>query len=204
MIVMEGCSKSCGHIPGSAFTKGRLRCGIGGERTDFCDVLERVGQRVEGPEVRVWKGSGLPTREQDIRILGTPLVHADFIATQLQERLQEHQLPLDRTSEVPDLQPAWALLLQCASSRANHFLRVVRPDLVRGFAAGHDEGLWRCLCRMLGVDFENEHSHEVATMPLSLVFGFRGARPGLVRLPLNDQGEAPRGGREDLGRIAEF
>ena len=53
VIVMEGCSKSCGHIPGFAFTKGRLRCGVGGERPDFCHVLERVGQRVEGPEVRV-------------------------------------------------------------------------------------------------------------------------------------------------------
>ena len=116
----------------------------------------------------MWKGSGLPTREQNIRILGTPLGQADFVAAQLQERLQDHQLLLDRIPEVPDLQSAWALLLHCASARANYFLRVVRPELVSEVAEGHDEGLWRCLCRMLWTDFGNEHSHEVASMPLSL------------------------------------
>ena len=66
------------------------------------------------------------------------------------------------------LQSAWALLLHCASARANYFLRVVRPELVSEFAEGHDERLWRCLCRMLGTDFGNEHSHEVASMSFSL------------------------------------
>ena len=42
----------------------------GGERPEFCDVLERVAQATD-PEARVWRGSGMPTSEQGIRVLGT-------------------------------------------------------------------------------------------------------------------------------------
>ena len=45
----------------------------------------------------------------------------------------------------------WALLLHCASARANYFFRVVRPELVRGFAERHDSSLWTCMCEILRV-----------------------------------------------------
>ena len=115
----------------------------GGERPEFCDVLERVAQ-VADPEARVWKGSGLPTTEQGIRVLGTPLGHVDYVETQLRDRLEDHQVLLNRIPEVQDLQAAWALLLHCASARANYMLRVIRPELVRGYAKGHDRGIWTC------------------------------------------------------------
>ena len=79
----------------------------GGVRPEFCDVLGRIAQ-IADPEARVWKGSGVPTTDQGIRVLGTPLGHADYVETQLRERLDDHHIP-----EVPDLQSAWALLLHC-------------------------------------------------------------------------------------------
>ena len=60
--------------------EGRIQVwNSGGERPEFCDVLERVTQ-VTDPEARVWRGSGMPTSEQGIRVLGTPLGHEDFVA----------------------------------------------------------------------------------------------------------------------------
>ena len=44
----------------------------GGERPEFCDILERIAQGMECPVARVWKGPGLPTRDQGIRVLGNP------------------------------------------------------------------------------------------------------------------------------------
>ena len=139
----------------------------GGERPEFCNVLERVAQ-IADPEARVWRGSGLPTTEQGIRVLGTPLGHVDYVETQLRDRLEDHQVLLNRIPEVQDLQTAWALLLHCASARANCMLRVIRPELVQGYAAGHGRGLWACLCRLLGTDIENARSRELASVPLSL------------------------------------
>ena len=118
--------------------------------------------QVADPEARVWKGSGLPTTEQGIRVLGTPLGHVDYVETQLRDRLEDHQVLLNRIPEVQDLQAVWALLLHCASARANFMLRVIRPELVRGYAEGHDRGIWTCLCKLLG------RSCELASVPLSL------------------------------------
>ena len=52
--LVGGCSKSCGRIPGSVFTKGIIRCGHLEGDVHFCDLLERIAQRVERPEVRAW------------------------------------------------------------------------------------------------------------------------------------------------------
>ena len=99
-------------------------------------------------------------------MLGTPLGHADCVETQLRERLDDHQL-LHRIPEVPDLQSR-VLFLHYALARANYMLRVVRPELVQGYAEGHDRGLWTCVCRLLGSDVENARSRELASVPLSL------------------------------------
>ena len=54
-----------------------------------CDQLERRA-RVSDPEARVWKGSDIPTAEQGVRILGTPLGHPDFVHSYLKNVLNEH------------------------------------------------------------------------------------------------------------------
>ena len=53
------------------------------------------------------------------------------------------------------LQSAWVLLLNCASGRANHQLRSVRPELVAEFAAGHDLGMRQCFQTILNIPEES-------------------------------------------------
>ena len=53
-------SESCGGTLASVCTKGVWNSG--GERPEFCDVLERIA-RIADPEARVWKGSGVCLRQ---------------------------------------------------------------------------------------------------------------------------------------------
>ena len=121
-----------------------------GIRPPACDELERIAQLTD-PDARVWKGFLLPTSEQGVRILGTPVGHPDFVQAFLRKVLEEHDVLLSRIPMVEDLQSAWALLLHCAGGRANFMLRVVRPEAVQTFAEGHSDGLWSCLRNILGV-----------------------------------------------------
>ena len=119
------------------------------------------------PEARVWKGSGVPLEEQGVRILGTPLGHLHYVQAFLRRVTAEHEVLLSRIPLVEDVQSTWALLLHCAGQRANYMLRAVRPEMVRGFAEGHNAGLWTCLCNILNVVVDGDRQ-DVAPMPLSL------------------------------------
>ena len=55
---------------------------------------------------REWKGSDIPTVEQGVRILGTPLGHPDCVHTFLQNVLDEHAVLLSRIPLVEDVQSA--------------------------------------------------------------------------------------------------
>ena len=111
----------------------------------------------------------MPAAEQGIIILGSPLGHDEFVRAQLELKSREHDLLLSRIPSFSDLQSARALLLHCASSRANCLLRVIRPDLVRHFAERHDESIWTCLCQILGVhNDESDAVAQTATLPLSM------------------------------------
>ena len=114
------------------YTHSRIRLN-GGEtqvwnaasvRPTACDYLERIAQ-AEDPDARVWRGSDLPTRDQGIRVLGTPVGHEDFVIAQLDALLDQHQVLLSRIPLITDVQSAWALLLHCAGGRANYILRVI-------------------------------------------------------------------------------
>ena len=65
-------------------------------------------------------------------------------------RHRSHQVLLGRIPAVPDLQSAWVLLLYCASTRANSFLRVCLPVSAESFAVQHDNNVWHCLCQLIG------------------------------------------------------
>ena len=66
-----------------------------GIRPPACDELERTAQLTD-PDARVWKGSGLPTSEQGVRILGTPVGHPDFVQAFLRKVLEELDVLLSR------------------------------------------------------------------------------------------------------------
>ena len=119
----------------------------GGIRPEACDLLDRIAQQAD-PDARVWKGAGLPEADQGLRVCGTPLGHPAYVEAQLETLAVEHQDFLDRIPLLTDLQCAWSLLLHCASARATYYIRAVRPECSSRFARRHDEGLWRCLCRL--------------------------------------------------------
>ena len=114
--------------------------------------------RISDPDATVWCGDqALPTSEQGIRILGTPLGHPDCVRAELSQLSIKHDALMDKITHVQDLQCAWLLLFYCSAARANYYLRVTH----------HDASLRRVLCTLLGVDpsflFWN-----MASLPLSL------------------------------------
>ena len=92
------------------------------------------------------------SRQCNIKILGTPLGHHNYVQNHLERVADEHQRFLDMLLSVPNLQSSWLLPLHCASA-TNYLLRTVCPDSVRGVAEAHDRGLWECVCVV------EHHSH---------------------------------------------
>ena len=92
-----------------------------------CQHILRAGRQLTPPVV-VWRGdSALPSDQQGVTILGTPLGHVDFVRAQLRAKIEEHRLLLDRVEAVPDLQCAWLILSFCGATRAN-YLRTIHPS----------------------------------------------------------------------------
>ena len=114
-----------------------------------------------------WRGDhNLPTHAQGIKLLGTPLQHADFVQRKLAEKIDEYRVLLHRITQVSDLQCAWLLLLFCAASRANYVLRVVHPALIFQFAVQHDVGMRQCLQELLDVPV-TQGMWEMAGLPFA-------------------------------------
>ena len=89
-----------------------------GNRPAICDMLERIAQRsILG---KVWRGSQVPTADQGMKVLGTPLGHEDYVARHLESLAEEQRVLLERIPMVHDVQSAWLLLLHSASARANY------------------------------------------------------------------------------------
>ena len=63
----------------------------------------------------------------------------------LSQKGLEHDHLLEMIPQVPDVQAAWLLLVFCASTRANFFLRTVAPEFTLEFAERHDEQVYTLL-----------------------------------------------------------
>ena len=115
--------------------------------------------------------SEVPPNQQGLKILGAPFGHREFVAAQLEKKLQKQETLIRRITLVPDLQSAW-LILHCASAKANFLLRVVDLVQVQQFAQVHDERLWQCqcLCQLLGitVDLCDDAARSAASLLLVL------------------------------------
>ena len=55
----------------------------------------------------------------------------------------------------------------CASTRANFWLRSVRPEQTQEFAARHDDNVWSCLLQILGMRTAPSIAHVFSTLALS-------------------------------------
>ena len=58
-----------------------------GTRPLACDILEQIAQATSDHAEPVWRGSDLPTDQQGIKVLGTPLGHADFVRAHLDRKV---------------------------------------------------------------------------------------------------------------------
>ena len=133
--------------------------------------------RVADPNAVVWKGDqSLPTDRQGVVILGAPIGHAHFVARELQAKTEEHSVLFRRILAVPDLQCAWLLLLFCAATRANYFLRVVQPAWAERFAFTHDENVWNCTQELLDIE-GTVRVRQLSSLPLA--FGGLGPRSAI-------------------------
>ena len=109
------------------------------------DVMQAVA-RIHDPDAIVWRGDvSLPTVDQGVQLLGTPLGHPDFVRAQLASLSTVHDRLLQQVPTIPDL----------------------RCELSATFAAHHDASLRRCLSRLLGVDQSSVY-WDLASLPLSL------------------------------------
>ena len=92
-----------------------------------------------------------PSDKQGVKVLGTPLGHPQFVEAYLCKKIAAQEVLLERILAVLDLQSSWSLLLHCPSARAN-YLWVVKPEATRAYPQRHNEGLWKCVCKILHVD----------------------------------------------------
>ena len=142
-----------------------------------------AGIQLHQGKTRVWNRSGtVPDnvdslgeevwRTDGIKILGTPLGNAQFVAEHTQERLEEEQPLWDAIPSVPDLQCAWQILVQSANPRANHTTRTLPPRLSLEYARGHDKGMWDTakglLQQLPGSDEELREAEMVARLPMRM------------------------------------
>ena len=116
-----------------------------------CEAMT-IAARAQDENAIVWRGDHeLPPVQQVVKFLSTPLGHVAFVEDQLAKLSVSHSVLFERIQAVTDLQVAWLLLVFCAASRANNYLRVVHPRLVHTFAERHDAAVWRCLQGLLGI-----------------------------------------------------
>ena len=127
----------------------------GGLAPDGIEELTRVAKLVK-PDAVVWKGdSSLPRECQGIRVLGAPIGTPEYVADQLAHKSREQEV-------------CWLLLLMCASTRANFWLRMIRPDQTLQYAERHDAAVWGCLCAILGSPGVPADAQVTASFPLSM------------------------------------
>ena len=104
--------------------------------------------------------------DQGITILGTPVGRQEFVEQEIAKIIADHSELLTRIPSVQDLQCAWLLLLYCGETRANFYIRTIRPELTANFARSHDDQIWHCFCRLLRIrrsGAQCEGSHKSAT-----------------------------------------
>ena len=165
---------------------------MSGTRPVGCDLLERIAQQSD-PEARVWRGSELPMHQQGVTILGTPLGHPDFVSAQLQRKIQNHRILLERIPAVTDVQSAWSYcyivprpgrITSCvwcgliSLENLQHSMTKAFGSVVARFwvflpltLAPSHETLQHCRLHLVGWDSEARHG------PVSLRFGPAGLTP---------------------------
>ena len=140
----------------------------GGEVREGIEAITRAARAVK-PDAIVWRGDMLlPLEEQGTKVLGAPIGHPAFVHKYLEKKSIEQAELLQRILHVQDTQACWLLLLMCAATRANFWLRVVRPEDSFAFAERHDDRVCDCLRAILGTPAAPMSVKVLAHLPLSM------------------------------------
>ena len=85
----------------------------------------------------------------------------------LEKKRRDQEVLLNKIPGINNPQALWVLLLMCASTRANFWLREVRPKETKAFADRHDANVEACLRRILGMGEIPAASQILSTLALS-------------------------------------
>ena len=149
--------------------QGRTQVWRGGIAPDGIEELVRVAQvgetRRRGVEGRFVFAQRMPRNPSSA---GAPTGTSKHVADHLAHKSREQETLFMRIPTVQDTQACWLLLLMCASTRANVWLRMIRPDLTLQCAERHDAAVWHCLCAILGSPGAPVDAQVTASFPLSM------------------------------------
>ena len=96
-----------------------------------CQHILRAGRQLDPPVV-VWRSdSVLPSEQQGVTILGTPLGRLDFVKAQLRVKAEEHGVLLNRVEAVSHLQCARLVLSYCCVHNTRIIVMFIHQDLSR-------------------------------------------------------------------------
>ena len=120
------------------------------------------------PEAIVWRGDPLlPADQQGVKVLGIPTGRQEYVQEFLAYKTRQQQVLFQRIPWVNDTQSAFLLLSMCGATRANFWLRAVRPEDTEEFARRHDENVWACFREILGTPQASAAAHVFSTLSLS-------------------------------------
>ena len=85
-----------------------------------------------------------------MKVLGIPFGKQEYVQEFLAHKTRQQQVLFQRIPWVNDTQSAFLFLSMCGATRANYWLRAVRPEDTEDFARRHDENVWACLREILG------------------------------------------------------
>ena len=139
----------------------------GGFLPNGVEELTRAARMLK-PGAVVWKGDpSLPASQQGLKVLGIPVGQPAFVREFLENKSREQTVLFQRIPWVNDPQSAWLLLSMCAATRANFWLRGVRPEQTEEFADRHDANVWNCLRTILGTPRASPTAQVLSSLALS-------------------------------------
>ena len=124
-----------------------------GQKPEACDRLQRVAVQVD-PTARVWRGSELPTVEQGIKVLGTPIGHHDYVLQMLSTIQDKHRVLLDA---IPTVARYPVSLVACS---------FIALQLVQITTSEWSDRTW--LTTSLNFTTKDSGTRATASLPLSL------------------------------------
>ena len=122
----------------------------GGVQPSGIEEMTRAARALKHEAV-VWRGDPLlPVTQQGVKVLGIPIGKQEYAQEFLAHKSRQQQVLFQRIPWVNDTQSAFLLLSMCGATRANFWLRAVRPEDTEDFARQHNENVWACLREILG------------------------------------------------------